>query len=90
MNITINVTQDDINKGQKSKCFYCPVALATKRALKCRNVMICTDTLKTSGYTAPLPLDVRQWVWDYDYGQPVQPISFELTLTEVEPVPESA
>ena len=89
MNITINVTKDDIIKGQKGKCFYCPVALATKRTLKCKNIMIRSEELVSSGFRAVLPLVVRQWIWDYDHGQFVEPLSFELELAAVEPIPES-
>lgn len=82
----IEVTQEDINKGQQcSKC-YCPIALAINRVLETNtpNVMVfpssCNYSYKNVLYFKDFPKEVKNFVETFDeFGHEfVKPFNFEL------------
>jgi hypothetical protein len=75
----IEIKQEHIDKGIKSNCERCPVALALKDA---------TGKTYTVGYEAEvvswdggesllIPKDARDFAWHFDHGNPVIPFVFE-------------
>lgn len=73
----VEVTAKDIDEGVPRACFGCPVALALTRASK-KLVLVSAKMYSLDGIQAELPEDVINWVTDFDLGQPVQPITFEV------------
>lgn len=85
MKVTISVTQKDIDQGKQALCFFCPVALATQRTTDIENCTVGLEKIMISGHrSVPLPLEVRQWIWDYDYARKVEPFSFVIELVPVQ------
>jgi hypothetical protein len=93
--ITINVTSEDISKGEQFSCGNCPVALACKRAFGCPcavsafNVRVYangSDTKSTADIR--LPQIVQSFIIRFDYQTksnplgPVEPFTFELSVPE--------
>ena len=91
--LTINVTQDHIEKGEKEHWYTCPVALAFIDA----GVMYVEvhgfraevefpqgsegesiRNLCTSSYV--LPYSVGEWIGRFDLGEFVKPFTFDLSL----------
>jgi hypothetical protein len=78
--VTIEVTAEDIARGQKFYCSNCPVALAASRALghpvvAGANVMY----VRVGGYpTLELPPVAKSFIEDFDSGENVSPFSFTL------------
>lgn len=79
--ITINVTEEDIKKGEKSCMSGCPVAIAARRATG-RKVRVSINYLfyEFGLREHALPHEVSNFVCDFDNGLPVQPITFEIDL----------
>lgn len=84
----IEVTQEDIDHGEKKKCMECPVARAINRAHKGARaavgdycIGIKTGFLKTE--TVPTPPEVQAFVLAFDAGRPVSPFTFSLPLEEL-------
>ena len=79
----IQVTQEDIDEGERGHCYYCPVALAIGRTLNRRNFIYVggqgiRDVAKWVIET--LPPGVLDFVCKFDNGEPVSPFSFELEI----------
>jgi hypothetical protein len=89
--VTINVTQEHINRGIRGSADRCPIALATKEAIPCPLVTVALRiALRDSPMHAPyaefkLPPWALSWV-DYfdDDPQSVGPITLEATFTPIE------
>lgn len=86
----ITVTQEDIDKGKRNMCSYCPVALACTRQFNatCRvEYETLRGPLVVSVYHVDhtqqfnLPFKVQCWVSYFDFHGPdeIKPIEFELT-----------
>jgi hypothetical protein len=88
MKVTINVTQEDIDKGEKLNCSACPIGLALARAgFPVTSVMWFTVGDKTSilDYVSTLERHpINQFMADFDGGCEVKPFSFVLDLSEEE------
>jgi hypothetical protein len=88
---TVTVTQEDIDKGIRGSDEHCPIALATRRALGAPFVVVdCSSiTLRDEGQNiyaeTETPCQACLFVHDFDAGQPVKPITLELTFTPIEP-----
>jgi len=91
--VTVDVTQDDIDQAnatggpnQMMIYCYCPVALATSRALgydvDCLDN--CITLPRSNAVLAYLPGDETQRVSRYDNGKGMEPHRFELTTEEGE------
>jgi hypothetical protein len=89
--ITIEVTQEDINNGERKDGCKCPVALAFQRAGARGAFSVGYFYVYPKGLTASdsetvsdkiriarsLPEEVTQFNHDFDDGKPVTPFSFE-------------
>lgn len=96
MKIKIDVTQEDIGKGERGCQSRCPVALACRRA-GIKEALVGTGALNylttandaVKIHVVPLPQEVKDFVSRFDYmsyrgGVPqlVEPFSFELELED--------
>lgn len=80
----IQVTQDDINNGERFTVYNCPVARALARAFKME--MWCYEDFgKTCDQKAigKIPLHIKKWIIDFDLRRTVKPIEFEVSYTEI-------
>lgn len=73
----IFITQEDIDKGQKSNCYECPIAQSLKRKGS-HNVAVFDGSIWMAGEEFITPLNVDDFIRAFDAGKPVQPFSFEL------------
>lgn len=85
MKLTINVTDDDLAYGQCNSARNCPVARALINTLSARNVAVGTRsfTMEYKGQSYKgllLPYHVEKFINDFDIGNPVEPISFEIDI----------
>ena len=81
----IKVTQKDIDKGLKSTCYYCPVALAFKRKIKseipCGVAVNAKNIHHFHGKSWDrynLPKEAKKFIQRFDNDQSVKPFSFEI------------
>ena len=78
--ILIEVTQEDINAGIRAATKACPVAFALQRATQDKDASVGAFgiyvILDQKKFTADLPLVVRKFIRDFDYGYEVKPFSF--------------
>lgn len=80
--MTINVTQEDINKGVRNSCTKCPVALAVHRALN-KMVRVGFSGVRVEFSIGVLqflriPQECQDFMARFDFGMPVQPFEFEI------------
>ena len=81
--VRIEVMQEDIDKGERTACEFCPVARAVCRALGER-----LGYAKVDGFSIDLgvwpeeeyrtPAVVNAFIERFDAGEPVEPFSFLL------------
>ena len=81
----IEVTQKDIDKGLKSTCYYCPIALAFKRKIKSEIALGVAVNAKNvhhfhekSWHRYDLPKEAKKFIQRFDSDQPVKPFTFEI------------
>lgn len=83
--ITVEVTQEDIDQGQRCSCRGCPVALALERATGISWLVdggcIYVDWRSFQVFAVLSP-EVRAFIHRFDCGKPVQPITFTLEVPE--------
>ena len=84
-NITIDVTQQDIDRAVRFSCGDCPIALAARRSLGNMSVFVTKRTMliRRLQYTCDLislPTDAVQFVSDFDERRPVSPFRFSITV----------
>jgi hypothetical protein len=81
--LTIEVTQEDIERGVKQECWDCPIALALFRTTgkewsvapsSCRELGTLTDYI--------FPAEATEFIRSFDLGYPVSPFSFKLEVPE--------
>jgi hypothetical protein len=91
MKITVNVTQEDINRGVRQNGERCPVALALIRALALASgeLIIRPTIALSSGFVCanvlgfdrhhdyPIPGAARDFIQKFDRGLHVEPFTFE-------------
>lgn len=81
MQITIDITEEDIKNGQGYEGEYdkCPVCHALKR-LDCKNLNVDADriifTLKNFKYTYKTPIMLSVFIDDFDNYQEIKPSTF--------------
>lgn len=74
----IEVTQEDIQKGECDSGFYCPIALAMNRVLGDSNSHV-GKWVVTRGITSMLlPSEAITFIQAFDAKQPVEPFTFEM------------
>jgi hypothetical protein len=83
----IRVTQADIENGQKTDCYLCPIALAINRAIgKDSSSFWGAQVYRTQltphlGYKQVLtPRRVERFIVRFDHNLPVQPFNFRLAV----------
>lgn len=86
--ILVDVTQEDIEMGERRASMRCPVALAVRRVPELSACVVGPkDVISDSpahpnGLDIPLPGAAIKFVLRFDSGRPVRPFSFELELPE--------
>lgn len=76
----IEVTQEDINKGEVTECRRCPIALAVIRATGNKYVLVDSDYTHVGTKFCPTPVTAKRFIRNFDYGNDVQPFTFELPI----------
>jgi hypothetical protein len=90
--IRVEVTAEDINRGEPESCKHCPIALAIDRALSAagiesrswvmgRTVSFGKDTRRPRPW-ACLPYEALVFVVRFDEGHDLMPIVFDLELPD--------
>ena len=77
MSITISVDLDDISRGQRHASRNCPIAHAAERA-GIKGPSVCAGAIVGSHKTYALPAESSDWLFAFDRGEPVAPITFEV------------
>ena len=77
--IRIVVTQGHIACGIRSSTASCPVATAASQALG-RKVLVDGVNMEIDGALYVLPGNVLEFIYKYDSGNDVEPITFEVDL----------
>ena len=76
------ITQSDIDNGVADDCFNCPAGLCITRTTGKRAdvSLVAIDIEQQPGVweSFDMPLALALWIDDFDAGEPVEPISFEL------------
>lgn len=75
--ITVEVTQQDIERGRPGTCGECPVALALKRR-GFTHVDVNEDLISVDNRYYRSDSDVAWFIYNFDNGRPVFPQTFEL------------
>jgi hypothetical protein len=81
----IEVTAEDIARGQRGRYNACPHARAIKRVLR-RGRFGGLDGVYLDfrdSFDLPsvkLPQTASRWIWDFDRGLPLEPITYDLDL----------
>ena len=78
--LTIRVTQEDIDDGERRNGEQCPIALAMSRALGDDYVSVGDEYVTGSVYDWELSRTARQWVRRYDDGLRVAPATFRVSV----------
>lgn len=77
----ISVTEEDIRTGVRRSCTTCPIANATRRVCGDKIVWANTYTITiglTEGKVFKTPGKAKEFILDFDNGNPVEPFEFEL------------
>jgi hypothetical protein len=79
--VTIDVTQEDIDKGERGDACKCPIALACHRILK-EGVWVCEDLMSISGEDEDvvLPDEAQDFIKRFDYGHSPEPFTFTIQI----------
>lgn len=76
----VQVSQDDIEYGWKADAVLCPVAIALCREIGAPVKVSCLHWQSLYYGVKALPEKVIDWIYDYDTGRDVQPMTFEVEL----------
>lgn len=100
MKKVINVTANDIKKGEAGECSKCPVTLAVHRVFKSAS---CVETFPShagvyfvkegvlkKSFDADMPCKVATFIGKFDAGDKVKPFTFTADFKQTFPVPASA
>lgn len=88
MNVTIEVTQDDIDKGEPGNPCACPIWWALHRAFPALPMFVGTAVIRCdhAGSHAPvfarLPQSARDFIARLDTAHSVEPFSFDLDVPD--------
>ena len=72
----IKVTKDHIENGKIGQPDCCPIALASGF----ENVSVFVDEIRCYGEAYELPMIAQEFIENFDGGNEVKPISFEIAL----------
>lgn len=86
---TINVTSEDISRGEPKNARCCPVAIAigrhanwaTEVTVDRYEIGFETD-INCESELVSTPAEASEFIKDFDAGMPVQPFSFNLDIPE--------
>lgn len=88
--IRVEVVDEDIREGERLSIRSCPIARAICRASGLSSEDISVTPTEVHFYvgvsgiaTSSLPEAARMFVWNFDKGNPVRPITFDLEVSEV-------
>ena len=81
MDIRVNVTQRDIEKGKPRKILFCPVALAVQRAIPNLSY-VGTGCMSVDGRIFDWPTKIIRFIQHFDSNLPVKPFKFILRFVE--------
>lgn len=82
--ITVQVTQDDILNGKRSRCDQCPIARALTRAgftevsVGATIAVVARPGIGTSESVYDLPEFANLFITNFDNGRPVEPFTFTM------------
>lgn len=89
MKVKVSITADDIRQGKRADPCLCPAARAIRRALDNKEVRVIGSACH-GGFArvhfdpaqpaVELPPEAGRFVTAYDFGDPVGPLDFELTI----------
>lgn len=90
MKLRVTVTQEDIDKGCRWSGHGCAIARAINRLFEktfhtCQLGIFSNEDARISIDTMPLftlPPEAVKWIYDFDFGRGVKPITFEIERTE--------
>ena len=93
MEITVEVTQDNIDNGKQRKCRECPIALALHDVFLDSDVVVgegivFEDPEDGAEQRIPLPAEALKFIKDFDEGFPVRPFVFTIHVPETALLPE--
>lgn len=83
--VVVEVTQEDIEKGDRQNESSCPVARAVRRTGfpdAQVGAISWKPTLTETYHANPLPKSVRRFIERFDHGKPVSPARFRLAVPE--------
>ena len=80
MKYRIDVKQCDISRGVPTSACDCPIALAIKRALRCKHVGVTGTYIAINDKMVRQTKKVAKFVYDFDSYKPVKPFSFTVNL----------
>lgn len=80
--ITVNVTQEDIDEGQRHQCRRCPIALAASMVIPVAGVTddIYVDAENDDITFYELPEEAKKFIERFDANAKVEPFQFVATL----------
>jgi hypothetical protein len=79
---TIDVTQEDIDRGERAKCMRCPIARAMQRVFPVNKVSVFgAITWIGNDRYSDLPDEAQQFIMYFDEDEPVEPFSFTINLS---------
>lgn len=79
----IEVTQEDIEKGQRHRSLSCPVALAVNRAFNGGSIYVGSSHIydENDGMrTIDLPIEAISFIRVFDSGKVVKPFKFSIEV----------
>jgi hypothetical protein len=81
MRVRVEVTKDDISRGDPGNCLGCPIALALLRCgLRC--VVVRDDVIRVGGRECDMPSAASEFVQMFDARADVAPFAFDLDIPE--------
>lgn len=82
MKLKINVTQDDIDKGNRGNSNSCPIARVVRGILPMARVNVRYINSIGMGADIALPSEATQFIVSFDNHYPVAPLEFEVDIPE--------
>ena len=83
--VTVEVTQEDIDKGKAYDCLKCPIALALQRATGGLSVWVNPGTWRIRDYSmrwCKFSSEEAAFIEDFDEGRLVEPFHFTVELPD--------
>ena len=79
--VLISVTQEHIDKGVKTSCGSCPIAIAAKEVfIEGIEIAVGINCIGIDTYFVDVPGPARRFIRAFDDGKFVRPFSFEIDV----------